>query len=115
MAATVTIPAAGSLSGAIDLQTQRLEAIIGDPTAWTAAAISFLGSLDGVTYQQIYNSAGAVISCSITNGIAVGFGVDLANQLNAWQFLKIQSGTVGAPTVQAADRVLTLVTGGIGL
>ena len=64
--ATATIAINTALSGAVDLGHAALCAIE-MPTAWTTAALTFQGSHDGVTYQNIYDANGEM---SIASTIA---------------------------------------------
>ena len=102
----VTILTDASLSDSFDLKGAILEGIV-MPALWTAAGISFEGSMDDVTFYEIGDGtaeitlvAGAGWLISIPRGILDGAG----------RYIKIRSGTSAAPVVQLlADRVLTLL------
>ena len=101
-----TIPAGGSLSGAIDLATQRL-AGIAIPAAWSAANLTFQASTDGATFNDLYDWLGGEYTVQV-GGPARHVQLPLADFLGL-RHLKIRSGTAAAPVNQAASRTLTLV------
>jgi hypothetical protein len=104
--ATATIANGASLSGAIDLGTSRLLAIQ-MPAAWTAAALTFEASYDGVTYAPVYDSAGTEISWTVGASRLV-LNAAAAEWLGV-RYLKVRSGTSAAPVNQAADRTLKII------
>lgn len=106
---TVTILNGASLSDAINLENRTLVAII-MPSTWTAAALTFQFSLDGVNYFNAY-SLTAELTATTTPAIANSF-INIARTAtyDSARYLKIRSGTAAAPVNQAADRVLTVVS-----
>lgn len=60
-----TIAISTTTSGAVDLQGQALCAIQ-MPSAFTGASITFQGSVDGSTYQAIYNSSNTQYSITVS-------------------------------------------------
>jgi hypothetical protein len=104
--ATATIANGASLSGAIDLGTSRLLAIQ-MPAAWTAAALTFEASYDGVTYAPVYDSAGTEISWTV-GAARIALNAAAAEWLGV-RYLKVRSGTSAAPVNQAADRTLKII------
>lgn len=113
--ATATISSGGSLSGEVDLVADRLHRII-TPTAWTAAAITFQSSDDGVNYRDLYTVATdgtatevSIASAGIPTAAARSFVLDPVVFLGV-RYLKVRSGTSAAAVNQGADRTLTLVT-----
>lgn len=101
---TATIENSGSLSGAVDLGGRKLVAI-DMPSSWTAASLTFQASVDGVTYDDLYDGA-------TERALTVAASRYLAFNIADWvsvRFLKIRSGTAGTPVNQAAARTLTLV------
>jgi hypothetical protein len=97
-----------SISGPINLGTSRVWAIQGDPTAWTAAALTFQGSADCVTYGNLREDSGAEIAW-----IFAAQDYVVAASPAKWQgiqCLKIRSGTSSAPVNQLGARTLTLIT-----
>ena len=101
---TATIENGGSLSGAVDLGGRKLVAI-DMPSSWTAASLTFQASPDGVTYDDLYDSA---TERSVTAAASRYLAFNIADWVSV-RFLKIRSGTAGTPINQAAARTLTLV------
>jgi hypothetical protein len=112
-AASAVIANAASLSGAVDLGSDRLHRIV-IPAAWTAAGITFQASPDGTTYYDLYNvasdgtatevtiaSAGVVANRSLVLDPSVFLGI---------RWLKIRSGTSAVAVNQGAARTILLVT-----
>jgi hypothetical protein len=106
---SLVIASGTSLSPATDLGAQRLQGIQ-MPAAWDAANLTFQGSADGVTYNDVYDSAG---EHSVTAAASRMIMVD-AEKFRAIRYLKVRSGTTGVAVNQTADRTLTLVTVPIG-
>jgi hypothetical protein len=101
---TVTIANGASLSGAVDLGGRKLVAII-MPDAWTAASLTFQGSVDGTNFFNVYDGA-------TERTLAVAANYYSALNIADWvgfRWVKIRSGTAGTAVNQAAERVLTLV------
>jgi hypothetical protein len=110
MQKTVTILNGQSLSGAVDFGVIARLVGIQMPAAWTAASITFQVSQDNVTYQVLIDDAGNEVTVTApTANKTTAFRNDLKRIMARYQFLKIQSGTSGAPTAQGADRILTLL------
>ena len=104
---TATIANGQSLSGAIDLGATRLFAIGMDPTAWTAAALTFKASLDGTNYFDLVDSTGAALSWAVAAQQIV-LNANAAQWLGI-RYIKVQSGTTGTPVAQGAARTLTVI------
>lgn len=104
---SVTISNGQSLSGAIDLERETLVGVQ-IPAAWTSAGLSFQASPDGVTYGEAKDENGSVIT--VATLAATDFVIFPPSKFLGARFLKIRSGTSGAPVTQGADRVLTLTT-----
>ena len=107
---TITTAADG-LSAAIDLQDESLVGIQMD-SAWTAAAITFQGSHDGVTYGNLYDSGGTEVT--IASGTAqvdryIPFTTAMLDVFKGLRYLKVRSGTSGTPVQQAGARSLKLI------
>lgn len=107
-AVTVTILSGQSLSGAIDLAAERAHRIT-LPAAWTAAAITFQASADGVTYSDLYNEGGEYSLGSTVVGASRTILLDQATFYGI-RYLNIRSGTAAAAVNQGADRIITIVT-----
>lgn len=105
VAQAATIANGASLSDAVDI-TAGLLIAIQMPAAWTAAVLTFQASHDGVTFADVYDSAGAERSVTVAAGRHVT--LDTANF--GMRFVKVRSGTAAAPVNQGAQRVLQLVT-----
>lgn len=106
--ASVTIPSGQSLSAAIDLAGHILSRIE-FPGAWTAAALTFQVSSDGVTWRDLYDEAGEVSFSSA----GANHAIQLGGSYGWWtiRYLKIRSGTSAVPVAQAADRIINLYSG----
>lgn len=102
--ATATIANGASLSGAVCLG-QGVPLSIQMPSAFTGTALTFQGSNDNSTYQNLYDDAGN----ELTVTVAASRNVLLpASALAGWTFLKVRSGTSGSPTTEAAARTLKI-------
>jgi hypothetical protein len=83
------------------------------PAAWTAAALTFQASHDGVTFANLYDSDGAEItiaSGSIPAAASrfIAFTSDLIAKLAGIRHLKLRSGVAALAVQQAATRTLQL-------
>lgn len=111
---TATITAGQSLSGAVDLTSERLHrfSIGASGASWTAAAITFQTSPDGSTWNDLWDAMAGVEVTVAAATIAGGrtLVVDPAYFYGV-RYLKFRSGTSASPVAQTgADRTLTLVT-----
>jgi hypothetical protein len=101
----VTIALNGSLSGAVRLAGMLLVGLV-MPAAWDAANLTFQGSIDNVTFNNVYDDAG-------TEKTAVAAAsrhlLIVAADFAGIEWLKVRSGTAGTPVVQTAARTITLV------
>ena len=103
---TATIPASGSLSAEVALGQKTLVGII-MPAAWTAASLTFQATPDDINFSELYDGAGNVVT------ITAAAGQFLQIDPTKWRGItgiKVRSGTVASPVVQAASAVITLVT-----
>jgi hypothetical protein len=100
----VVIASGTSLSGAIDLGMARL-ARIDMPSGWDAASLTFQASPDGQTCNNLYDSLG--VEYAVAAAASRAIIVPLVDFMGI-RWLKIRSGTSGAPVNQTADRTLTL-------
>jgi hypothetical protein len=66
------------------------------PFAWTAAVLTFQGSYDGVTFQDIYNPDGTELTASAAASQQV-----MMNRPGLPPWIKIRSGTGAAPVIQS--------------
>lgn len=97
---TVTI-LSGAALGASFIGDGRLVAIQ-MPATWTAANLTFQGSMDGVTYADMYAFDGTEVN--ITAGASQYI---LVPDLRA-AWIKVRSGTTGTPVNQGGNRVIQL-------
>jgi hypothetical protein len=102
---TATIANGASLSGAIDLRGTTLVGYI-MPASWTAADITFRGSVDGTNFFDLYNQFGIEIKHTVA---ASRFIALIASDLASIRYIKVRSGTTGTPVNQGAERILTLI------
>lgn len=110
VAAVFTVATSDTISAAVALGGARVLGIQ-MPATWTAAALTFLGSVDGSTYQSIYDSAGSEVSITAVQAHYVA--LPDTSVLAGLNYLKVRSGTVGSPVQQAADRTLVLLVRGL--
>lgn len=108
----VSITSGTSLSGGVNIGAGPILALY-IPTGWTAAAITFQGSLDGgTTYANLFDDAGVevtIASASIATGAAqVYANASVLEKLAALQFIKIRSGTSGTPVNQTSTMNLVI-------
>lgn len=101
----VTIAAAASLSDAADLDGRGV-LFLEMPAAWTAAALTFQASSDGVTYQNVYDQSGQELTVQAAAARTITLDT---STLPSVGYLKVRSGTSAAPVVQAADRIVRIV------
>lgn len=95
-----------SLSALIEIGAGELVGII-VPNGWTAANLSFQGSVDGTNFFNLYDNFGAEIG--VTVPVLTGCFLAWDPSVKAPIYLKIRSGTLGTPVNQGADRTLTAV------
>jgi len=113
---TATIANGASLSGAIDMNRIRSSAegvgghgihlaAIQMPSAWTAANITFQGSVDGSTYYDLYDMYGTEILVTAAASRMIALDLTMFAGIN---FVKIRSGTTATPVNQGADRAIVI-------
>lgn len=110
---TVVIANGASLSEAVGpLDGLRLVGIQ-MPATWTSAELTFDASVDGLTYQSVYDAYGELQFATPVEGTYFMM-LDIGNlgwigPLPQVRYLKVRSGTAGTPVAQGAARTLTLV------
>jgi len=107
---SATIAAAASLSGAIALSSAFPVGLL-VPTGWTAANITFQGSIDGgTTYSSARTSGGSEVTVNVTTA----GDIYSLNPLDfaSYTHIKIRSGIAATPVTQAASVSLSFVTRG---
>ena len=103
---TASITSGQSLSASVDIKDQPIVAIQ-MPSTWTTANLTFQGSSDGTNFFNVYNMEGD----EFTVTVAASRYVVLSPFEFQWaRYIKIRSGTSGAPVNQAGDRTLVIVT-----
>jgi hypothetical protein len=105
--AVAVIPAAGSLSANVYLGSDVPYAVV-IPNGWTAANLTFQGSVDGVNFFDLFTGdAGTEAAYTITNTSTTGrlFAIDGTKFMGLSAF-RIRSGTAGVPVAQGAGATL---------
>lgn len=110
---TFTLASGQSLSGELDLRTWRLVGVV-LPSAWTAADLTFQASVkataEGGNYGEVFLDPGTGTGVALQLDAAASQATFLSVAASVGgTFIKVRSGTSGAPVVQAADRVITLI------
>ena len=103
---TATIANGASLSGTVDLGTNRLFAIV-MPASWTTAGLTFRVSADGTNFFDLYDDAGTEVTF-----VAAASRVIQNSNPGRWlgfRYLQIRSGTSGTPVNQGGARSLTII------
>lgn len=107
----VTIASGASLSASIYIGAGEPEAVE-MPGAWDAAVLTFQASIDGTTFLDLYDDAGNEVALAVqpNQHVAIGEGgAAKTEHFRGVTYMKIRSGTAGAPVNQGAARTLTLV------
>ena len=102
----VTISSGTSLSAAVDLGPNRAFAVV-MPASWTAANLTFQGSVDGITYNNLYDDTGTEVT--ITAAASQYIVLSSPAKILGLRWIKVRSGTNGTPVNQGADRALVIV------
>lgn len=76
------------------------------PAAWTAAALTFQISYDGLTFVDAYDDAGNEIS--YTAAASHGILLDPSKWVGI-EYIKVRSGTTGLAVNQGGARTLHLI------
>jgi hypothetical protein len=97
-----TIALDASLSPAVGLGELNPVAIDAS-AAWTAAVMTFQGSIDGGTYFDIYDAYGNEYSVVITAGKKINIDYRMFLACN---YIKLRSGTTASAVTQEALRTL---------
>jgi hypothetical protein len=84
------------------------------PAVWTTAVITFLASVDGVNFFEMYSAAGQLIqvtpSPTVSTYVAIGEDSDIKfEHFRGVIYLQLQSGTSASQVNQAQASVVTLV------
>lgn len=101
-----TIAAGTSLSPSIPVSRANVIALI-MPSAWTAASLTFQGSIDGDNFFDMYDQAGnEVVMPTAANRYVCGLD---ALGFGSFNYFKIRSGTASVPVNQVEDRSIRVV------
>lgn len=103
---TVTIANGQSLSAAVDLKGRSLIGIV-MPSSWTTAKLTFQVSLDGTTYNDLYNLQGDEMTSEASTSRFIAM---TQFEFLPVRYVKIRSGTSGTPVNQGAARTIILAT-----
>lgn len=101
---TGTIANGTSLSGAVALSGSIWSVLM--PAAWTAADITFQGSIDGSNFFDLYDGG---TEYQLSAGAGRMVQITKAQLFFALTHIKIRSGTAGTPVNQGADRALSVL------
>jgi hypothetical protein len=102
----VTFPSGGTESNGVFLGNGATVVAFFAPTAWTSAFLSFSGSVNGVDWYPIYNSAQIEYYGSPLSQYATY--VDIQTFV-PWPWIKFRSGIDHGAVAQAAERKFTLI------
>jgi len=109
MSNVATILSGAALSDAVDCgPSQRVTGIV-MPAGWDAASMTFQGSLDGSTFQNLFDGAGvelALATPAASRNLVLTEAQILA--LKPWRQIKVRSGPSSLPVNQTANRLITL-------
>ncbi len=100
----VKIAAGDSLSSVADLSLFKVTGFI-VPSNWTTAGLSFQASVDNVTYYDVYTTS-AELTVAVAASHCVLIDEDL---LEGVRYLKVRSGTTGAPVVQVTASTVIML------
>lgn len=103
-----TIANGESLSESIDITGIKKPRRVIMPSAWTAANLTFQGSYDDSTFNDVYDYNGTElnVTAAASRTIELPF-----TTLDGIRYLKVRSGTAGVAVNQGAERTLYLVCG----
>lgn len=101
-----TIANGAAVSDILTAWPARVSAIV-MPAAWTAAGMTFQGSMDGVTFFDVFNDAGDEYMVPVLVSQAVILNVPLT-----FPFIKVRSGVTATPVNQGAARSVSLICTG---
>lgn len=99
-----TIANGGSLSNAIAFSGRAFVGLV-MPAAWTAAVLTFQGSVDGTTFVDIYDAGGNEVTFQVA---ASHFCSGGATDFVGLSHIKVRSGPGGGAVNQGADRSIIL-------
>lgn len=98
-----TIASGASLSDILNVWPCQVSAIV-MPAAWTAASLSFQGSMDGVNFTDLVNDSGVEYELPILVSQSMQLNVPLT-----FPYIKVRSGLSAAAVNQGAARSISLI------
>lgn len=101
---TVTIANGAAVSDAVFIGGALVSGVL-MPDTWTAAGLTFQGSVDGTNFYDIQTSSAELSATAAVDQVIM---IDPVN-FYGLEWIKVRSGTAGTPVNQAAARVLTLI------
>jgi len=99
---TFDISEDADLTASADLQDWHITALV-MPAAWTAADITFEGSLDDTTFNAIYDKAGIEYTLTVSTSRFVF--LNISDTYNFPRYIKLKSST----NQLSADRTIRLL------
>jgi hypothetical protein len=104
----LTIASGASLSSAsVDLtKTGGRFVGIEMPASWDTANLTFSASLDDSTFNDVYDAQGYEYIVYVDAARFIGVA---PSDFAGMRYLKVRSGTTGAPVLQTSDRDIRLV------
>ena len=110
---SVTIPAGLAVSSSVTVHGLQLLELL-SPPGWTAASLSFQGSIDGASWFNIHAANGdeIVINCAANRLYRLN-SLDGAGALGGLlpfglRLFRVRSGTAAAPVNQGANRTFVI-------
>ncbi len=100
----VTIPSGDAVSDAIHVANSTPKAFH-LPTI-DNSKLTFLGSADGSTFYNVYDSTNSEVEEPATTGQLY---LDAPDALRGVNYVKIRTGTSASPVSQSAERTITVV------
>lgn len=95
-----------ALSGIVDIGEGWVASKVLIPGAITGTKLTFQISPDGVTFYNLKTSAGAELEPAMAASDSISLGL---TEFMGIRYLKLRTGTSGAPTLQAAERTLKVI------
>ena len=106
---TATIANGASLSDAVAISGKLVGLVV--PAAWTAASLTFQGSVDGVNFYNVYDDATERTIASASVVASHYIALTLTHWLG-FTHIKVRSGTASAAVNQGAARSIILALAG---
>jgi len=101
---TAAIAASANLSEAVLVDGAAIVGIV-MPATWTAANLTFQVSVDGTTYNNLYDQFGTEVNVPASTSRYIQTN---PADFEGFVYIKVRSGTSGTPVTQAAQALLTL-------